>query len=86
MLRLMHIDLNPNEIFYYPFIISMSWCNGSCNTTEYPVGRKCVPNQLEDMNLKVFHITKGINESKNLPNPISCECRCEFDVTKRNSR
>ena len=34
---------NLNELHYYPFIISMSRCNGSCNTVHDPFGRICVP-------------------------------------------
>ena len=69
MVRLSHIDLNPDEIFDYPFIISMSWCNRSCNTVEDPVGGICAPNKMEDLNLKIFNIIKEKNESK-----IKCEC------------
>ena len=29
---------------------------------------------------------KGINESKTLVKQISCECRCEFDGRKCNSK
>ena len=39
MVRPALIDLNPDELQYYPFINSMSRCNESCNTVEYPVSR-----------------------------------------------
>ena len=39
MVRLILNDLNPDEFHYYPFIISMNGCNGSCNTVEDPFGR-----------------------------------------------
>ena len=35
----MLIDLNPDENFYYEFIISMNRCDGSCNTVEDSSGR-----------------------------------------------
>ena len=50
----------------------MNSCNGSCNTMEDPFGRICIPNKIEDMNLKVFNIIKGINESKTPIKHISC--------------
>ena len=37
----------------------------------------------EDLNLSVFNIIPGINESKTLH--ISCECKCKFNGTKCNS-
>ena len=33
------IDLNLDELLYYPFIISMDRCDGSCNTVEDSYGR-----------------------------------------------
>ena len=35
---------------------------------------------MEDLNLKVFNLMKGINKSKTLVNHISCECGCELMV------
>ena len=80
------IDLNFDELHYYPFIICMSKYNRSCNTVEDPFGRICVPNKMEDLDLKVFHMIKGINESRTLEKHILCECRCEFDGRKCNLR
>ena len=55
------IDLNHDELHYYPFIINMNKGDGSCKTVEYPFGTICVPNKIEDLDLKVFNIVKGIN-------------------------
>ena len=56
------IDLNPDEIYYYQFIISINRCHGRCNTTKDPycwesIGTICFPDKMEEQNLKVF---KGI--------------------------
>ena len=61
----MLIDLNPNELYYYPFITSLDSYDGSCNAVEDPSDIICVPNKI-DVNLKVFSRIKGINESKTL--------------------
>ena len=45
-----------------------------------------VPNKKVDVNLKVFDMIKGINESKTLIEHISCEFRCEFDARECNSK
>ena len=45
-----------------------------------------MPNKTGDVNLKILNMTKGINESKTLAKYISCECRCEFDGRKCNSK
>ena len=45
----------------------------------------CIPNKTEDLNLSVFNMITGINESKTLTKHISCECKCKLDETKCNS-
>ena len=42
--------------------------------------------KIEGVNLKVFNMMKEIDESKTRINYILCECRCEFDGSKRSSR
>ena len=86
MVRPKLIDLNPDELYYYPFIINMSRCVGSSNTIEDPYGRIFVPSQMEDVNMALFNIIKEINESRTLTKFISCECRCEFNGRKCNLR
>ena len=66
-------------------MVSIHWCDGSCNTVEDLFGRICVPNEIEDLNSKVFNMIKGINESKTLVKHISSECRCKLDGRKCNS-
>ena len=43
-------------------------------------------NKIEDVNLKVNNMIKGINVSKTLIKHISGECRCKFDGRKCNSK
>lgn len=65
------VDLKLDELRYYPFTISMKRCHGSCNTVEDLFVRAFVSNKIEDVNLKVFNMTKGTNESKKLTKHIS---------------
>lgn len=48
------IDLNPVELYYYSFTISMNRCDGSYNTIKDPFGKICVHNKTEDGNIKVI--------------------------------
>ena len=63
------------EFHYYPFTVKLDRCIGSCN-------KVCVLNKTEDLNLSVFNMITGINESKTLTKHISCECKCKCDGTK----
>ena len=57
---------------------------GSCNTLNDLSNKVCVPNKAEDLNLSVFDMITGINESKMLTNYIICGCKCKFDGRKCN--
>ena len=39
------IDMNPNELKYYPFMVSLNKCTGSSNVLS---PKMCVPKETED--------------------------------------
>ena len=71
------INLHPNqssqEFHYYPFVVKLDRCFVICNTLNYFPNKVCVPNKTEDLNLSVFNMITGINESKKLTKYKSCE-------------
>ena len=72
------INLYPNEycqeFHYYPLGVKLDRFVGSCNTLNDLSNKLCVPNKKEDLNLSVFNMITGINESKTLTKHMSCEC------------
>ena len=46
---------------------------------------KYVRNKTEDLNLSLFNMITGTNESKTLTKDISCICKCRLDGRKCNS-
>ena len=87
MIQLTLINSYPNEysqkFHYYRFSVELDKCVKSCNTLNDLSSKVCVPNKTEDLNLSVFNMITGTNESKTLTNDISCECKCKFDGKKR---
>ena len=83
------INLQPNEytqgLRYYPFAVNLDRCTGNCNTLNDLSNRICVANKIEDLNLNVFNMIKGVNESKMLTKHVSFEWKCKFDGRKCNS-
>ena len=73
------------EFHYYPFVVKLDRCPGSCNTINDVSNKVCVPSKTEDLNLSKFNMITEINESETLTNHISCECKCKFDGKKCNS-
>ena len=57
----------------------------SCNTLNDLSNKVCVPNKIEDLNLRVFKIVTGIYSSKTLTKDISFEHKCKFEGKKYNS-
>ena len=51
----------------------------------YLVNKVYAMNKTEDLNLSVFNMITGINESKTLTKRISCECKSKLDETKYKS-
>ena len=81
----LHAHEYSQEFHYYPFSVKLGRCVGSCNTLNDLSNKICVPNKTEDLNLSVFNMTMGINESKLLTKHRSCECKSRFDGRKCNS-
>ena len=54
------INSHPNEcnqeLYYYPFVVQLGKCYGSCNTLNNLCYSVCVPNKVEDLNLCVFNM------------------------------
>ena len=89
VIQLTLINLHPNEysqeFHCYPFVVKLDRFVESCNTLNDLSNKVCVPNKIEDLNLSVFNLITGINESKILTKPLSCESKCKFDGRKCNS-
>ena len=89
MIQPTFIRLHPNEysqgFHYYPFVVKLDRCVGSCNIPNDLSNKVCVPNKTKDLNLSVFKMITEINESKTLTKHIPCKCKCRFDERKCNS-
>ena len=83
------INLHPSKytevLCYYLFAVNLDRSIRSFNTLNDLFNKVCVLNKREDLNLSVFNMITGVNESKMLTKHISCECKCKFDGRKYNS-
>ena len=50
------INVNSNELVFYPFTIKTSECCCSCNNINDPYANVCLPNVIKDLNVKVFNL------------------------------
>ena len=76
MVRPTPIDLNPVKHIYYPFMIILDKCSGSCNPVDDLSTEICIPIKTKDVNVKVFNMITRRNEA--------CDCKFKFNNTTFN--
>ena len=78
MVRPTIIDMNPNELKNYPFMISSNKYAGSCNVLS--------PKETKDINVKAFSMITNKNEARAMTECISFDDKCKFNSTRYNSK
>ena len=58
------ININSNETLFYPYIVKINKCSGSCNNINDPYAKLCVPDIIKNINIKVFNLMSRTNETK----------------------
>ena len=81
----LHRNEYSQEFHCYQFAVKLDRCVGNCNTLNDLFNKVCIPNKTEDLNLSMFNMITGTNESKTLAKHISCECKFKLDRTNSNS-
>ena len=80
------VNLNSDEPVFYSYSVKISKCSGSCNNTNNPYAKKCVPDAVEDVDTKVFNLVSRTNEARHIKLHKNCKCRCRFDTSVCNNK
>ena len=83
MVRSTPIDMNTVELKYYPVMISLNKCTGSCNVLSQKI---CVANEIKDIYIKVFNMITNKNEDQAMTEHISCDRKCKLNSKTCNSK
>ena len=75
------VNININELLFYPFSIKISKCGGSCNNINDPYAKLCVQYVDENLNIKVFNLMSRANETGYIEWHETCKCKCRSDAT-----
>ena len=59
-------NINNNEPLFNPYSIKISKCKASCNSIDDPHANLCVPNDIKNINVKVFNVVSRTNETKHI--------------------
>ena len=79
------IDVNKNELVFYPLSIKINKCRGNCNNINYSMAKLCVPDIVKDMNIKVNMLAR-INKMRKRTWQKSCKCICRFTKAVCNNK
>ena len=80
------INVNSNEPIFHRFGIKTSKCSGTCNNINDPYAKKCVPNVIKDLNIKVFNLMSRNNETRHIKWHETCKCKCRLDASVCNNK
>ena len=83
MVRPTIIDMSPNELDYYPLMISSNKCTGSCSVLSPKIR---VPKETKGLNVEAFSMITNKDETKKMTEHMSCDCKCKFKRTTCNSK
>ena len=70
------ININSNEPKFYPYSIKVNKCSGSCNNISDPYGKLCVPDAVNNINVKLFNLMSITNETRHIKWHKTCKCKC----------
>ena len=64
---------------FYPYTVSVNKCGGSWNTIDDPYAPVGVLNKVKHINVTVFNLISGVNETRFLVQHQSCECKSRLN-------
>ena len=80
------VNVNGDDPVFFPFSIKTSKCSGSCNNINNPLAKLCVPDVVKNLNVKVFNLVSGTNETRRIEWHETCKCKCRFNSSVCNNK
>ena len=60
------VNVNGDNPAFFPYSVKASKCSGSCNNINNPLAKLCVPDVVKNLNVKVFNLVSGTNETSHI--------------------
>ena len=82
------ININSNNLIFYPFSIKINKCSGNFNNINNPYANICAPDVIKDLNVKVFNLMSRTNETRFIKchEKFNCECRLNAIICNNKQR
>ena len=84
--KILEVNEAVGEALFYPYNVLVNKCSGSCNTLDDPMARLCVPNIIENVNMKINNFLMRLNETRNVLLHERCKCVCRLNSSVCNSK
>ena len=79
------VNANRGKPAFYSFGIETSKCSGSCNNSNDPYAKMCVPDIVKNLNVKVFNQMSRTNETKHIEWRETCKWKRRLDTSVCNN-
>ena len=80
------VSVNGDDPVFFPFSIKTSKCSGSCNNINNPCAKLCVPDVVKKVNVKLFNLVSGSNETRRIESHETCKCKYRFNSSVCNNK
>ena len=80
------VNVNGDDPVFFTFSIKTSKCSGSCNSINDPLAKLCISDVVKNLNVKVFNLVSGTNETRHIERHETCKCKCSFEHSVCNNK
>ena len=80
------INVNSNEPLFYPCSILANKWSGSFSNINDPYAKLCVPDFVQNVNVRVFNLMSIINEARHIKWHETCKCKRRLDTSSCNNK
>ena len=78
--------LKGDDSVFFPISIKTSKCSGRCNNINNALAKLCVPDVVKNLNVKVFNLVSGTNETRLVEWHETCKCKCRLNSSVYNNK
>ena len=80
------VTVNSKDTVFFSFSIKTSKCSGSCNNINNPYAKLCIPDVVENLNVKVSNLISRTNETRHTEWHETCKSKCRLDDSDFNNK
>ena len=85
-LRPQIVNVNGDDPVFFPYSIKTSKCSGTCNNINNPCSKLCVLGVVKNLNIKVFNLVSGTNETISIEWHETCKWKWRFNISVFNNK